>query len=169
MNSNLKISDQGIKLIQHFEGFLSEAKKDGEHYSIGWGHNGSDVKEGQKITKAQATILFKKDIAWVDKVIEDAVAVPLLQNEFDALASLIYNIGGPEFMKSKLVLKLNEGKRAEAADQFRKYRIFRHSINAGLIRRRATERAIFIGLPWTAAIKKGDEAYAAHKQGLQAS
>jgi lysozyme len=44
--------------------------------------------------------------------------VPLTQNQFDALVSLVFNIGGGAFRKSTLLKKLNAGDIQGAADQF---------------------------------------------------
>ncbi len=48
----------------------------------------------------------------------DPVAVPLTQNQFDALVSLIYNIGEGNFASSTLLKMLNAGNYRGAADQF---------------------------------------------------
>lgn len=165
----LNISAEGIKFIQTFEGFLPEAVLDGNHYSIGWGHNGPDVKPGQKITKAKATVLFTKDLEWVEDVIDNEVKVPLLQHEYDALASLIYNIGGPQFQESQLLKRLNAGDRIPAAAHFTRFNKFKGSVKAGLVRRRAAEKALFLGLSHTQALKKGDEEYGIYNQRVQAS
>ncbi len=46
------------------------------------------------------------------------MAVPLNQNQFDALVSLTYNIGTGAFNKSTVVKKLNASDIRGAADQF---------------------------------------------------
>ena len=51
----MKISDKGIELIKHFEGCELHAYKDIVGVvTIGYGHTGSDVAEGQTVTEEEA-------------------------------------------------------------------------------------------------------------------
>jgi lysozyme len=54
----------------------------------------------------------------VETTVNNLVKVPLTQNQFDALVSFVFNIGGGAFSKSTLLRKLNEKDYAGAADQF---------------------------------------------------
>lgn len=88
----MKISQEGIDLIKHFEGCCLKAYKDAGGYSIGYGHYGA--KAGDTITQAQAEEYLRQDIKWV----EDAVNAQdkiyhFNQNQFDALCSFTYNCG----------------------------------------------------------------------------
>lgn len=88
----MRISQEGIDLIKHFEGCVLKAYKDAGGYSIGYGHYGA--KAGDTITQAQAEEYLKQDIKWV----EDAVNAQdkiyhFNQNQFDALCSFTYNCG----------------------------------------------------------------------------
>jgi lysozyme len=77
-----------------------------------------------------------------------AVKVKLTQNQFDALVSLVYNIGPPNFNGSTLLRKLNAGDYAGAADQFlvwNKGRVGRKLVViSGLVNRRNAERQLFL-------------------------
>jgi len=105
----MKISKQGLDLIKGFEKFISEPYIDAVGKpTIGYGS--TYYLDGRKvtmqdffITEAQATILletiFEKDFA---KFIPQNVN----QNQFDAMASLIYNIGAGAFNGSTLRKKV---------------------------------------------------------------
>ena len=90
--------------------------------TIGVGHTSAagapKVTKGMKITAAQADEILSRDLAAVEAAVNGAVKVPLNQNEFDALVSLVFNIGSGAFKGSTLLRKLNGGDRAGAANQF---------------------------------------------------
>ncbi|MCR3282418.1 glycoside hydrolase family protein, partial [Salmonella enterica subsp. enterica serovar Mbandaka] len=74
------ISDNGLKFTAAFEQFRGtayKATKNEKYWTIGFGHYGPDVKEGQKITEGQGLILLNKDMAAAVKAV-DAAAHPSL-------------------------------------------------------------------------------------------
>lgn len=117
-------------------------------WTIGWGHT-KTARQGMVITEAQAEDLLRQDLAWVEDTIKRLVKVPLGQNQFDALASLIFNIGGAAFAKSTVLRKLNEGDYKGAADAFlmwdkqRDKQTGKMNKLRGLTIRRTEERALF--------------------------
>lgn len=112
-------------------------------WTIGWGHT-KGVYPGMKIDVTTAKKYFREDVAWVEKTIEDLVKVPLNQNQYDALASLIFNIGRTNFSKSTLLRKLNAKDYEGAANEFPRWRMQRGKVLRGLVRRRAEEMAYFL-------------------------
>ena len=61
----MNISNSGLNFIKKWEGgpWLTAKRFGSEKYlSIGYGHYGPDVLPGQKITKAEAEELLKKDV-----------------------------------------------------------------------------------------------------------
>ena len=76
--------------------------------------------------------------------VNSSVKVPINQNQFDALVSLAFNIGGPNFAGSTLVKKLNSGDPRGAADQFPRWKFADGKEMRGLVRRRAAERELFL-------------------------
>ena len=59
----MKISDKGIELIKHFEGCELHAYKDIVGVvTIGYGHTGSDVAEGQTVTEEEAEEILRKEL-----------------------------------------------------------------------------------------------------------
>lgn len=97
-------------IIEEFEGFSAQAYPDpltgGEPWTYGFGStkkaDGSPVKQGDFIEKEAARILLRD---WLIKYANPIIAtIPyrLTENQKQAIESLIYNIGGPAFKKSKL-------------------------------------------------------------------
>jgi len=105
----MKISKEGLELIKGFEKFMPKPYIDAVgKATIGYGNtyypDGKEVTmQDAPITEGQATVLletiFEKDFA---KFIPQNVN----QNQFDAMASLVYNIGTGAFFKSTLRKKV---------------------------------------------------------------
>jgi lysozyme len=68
----------------------------------------------------------------------------LNQNQYDALVSLVYNIGGTAFKKSTMYSMLLREQYEEAAKQFPLWDHAGGRVLAGLSRRRAVEKALFL-------------------------
>ncbi|HHQ6569478.1 TPA: lysozyme [Serratia fonticola] len=145
--SNLKTSQRGIALIKSFESLELKAYPDpatgDKPWTIGWGHT-KGVKPGDLITEQQAEALLTEDLAVFELTVNSSVKVPITQNQFDALVSLAFNIGGPNFAGSTLVKKLNAGDQRGAADQFPRWKLANGKEMRGLVRRRAAERELFL-------------------------
>ena len=88
--------------------------------TIGYGHTGSDVKEGSRVSREEAENLLTRDLERFEKDILKMVKVGLTQNQFDALVSFTYNVGSGALKTSTLLKKLNAGSYMEAADEFLK-------------------------------------------------
>ncbi|MGF7452579.1 lysozyme [Pasteurella bettyae] len=143
----LKTTESGRNFIKKEEGIRLIAYNDGVNiYTIGIGHtgyvDGIKIKPGMKITKEKAEALFIEDLSKIEEVINNAVIVPLNQNQFDALVSLVFNIGGGNFRKSTLLRKLNVKDYKGSAEQFLAWKY------AGgkpiLLSRRLREQAVFV-------------------------
>lgn len=91
------ISDNGLHFTaawEQFRGAAYRATPVEEHLTIGYGHYGSDVKPGQKITEGQALILLNKDMAAAVAVVDRCAHPSLTQSQFDAVVDLVFNAGG---------------------------------------------------------------------------
>lgn len=150
--NNFKTSSEGLRLIKNQEGFRENAYQNiingaADKITIGYGHtgllNGKPLKLSDKITKTEAEKLLKIDLASREKVINEAVKVPINQNQFDSLMSLTYNIGVGGFKNSTLLKKLNTGDYEGASKEFSKWNKVNGKVNLGLTRRRATETGLF--------------------------
>ncbi|MCU4327744.1 lysozyme [Acinetobacter johnsonii] len=145
----MHISPSGIDLICNFEGKRLAAYDDGVGvWTIGFGTtvypNGIKVKKGDTCTEVQAKAYMAHDLKKFETAVNNAVTVPLSQNQFDALVSLAYNIGTNAFSKSTLVKKLNVNDIRGAADQFDVWVNAGGKRMQGLVNRRTVEKALFL-------------------------
>lgn len=143
----MQVSENGKELIKKSEGFEDKAYPDpgtgGKPWTIGYGHTHS-VSKGDVITQAQAEQFLRDDLQPIYVTIETCVKVPLNQNQFDALCSFIFNVGGGNFAKSTLLKKLNAGDYAGAADEFLRWNKAAGKVLPGLDIRRSKERRLFL-------------------------
>lgn len=143
------LSDNGMKLLEQFEGLRLEAYLDSAGIAtIGYGTikypDGSKVKKGDKITKARAKEYKLHDLKEFENTVNTSVKVPLTQNQYDALVSLSYNIGSGAFNNSTLLKKLNSGDYKGAAEQFLVWNKVNSKKVQGLVNRREAERNLFL-------------------------
>jgi GH24 family phage-related lysozyme (muramidase)/murein DD-endopeptidase MepM/ murein hydrolase activator NlpD len=145
----LKTSEKGIQFIKDWEDFKSNHYNDSEGYcTIGYGHliekNKCEnitipIEFANGITEAKATELFKSRLVDFEKTIHNQVKVNLYQYEFDALVSLIFNIGSfspcPK-LKSNLDSANYEATVNEFSD-------ITNNGTSGLVKRRNAEINIF--------------------------
>ncbi len=144
----MKTSPMGIALIKSAEGLRLKAYPDpgtgGLPWTIGYGST-SGVTRNMVITEAQAEQMLAEDLMRFERIVERLVQVPLPQGQFDALVSFTYNVGEGNFAKSTLLRKLNSGDAAGAAEQFSRWVNAAGKVLPGLVKRRAAERAMFLG------------------------
>jgi len=142
--SNFSISENGVKMIEGFEGYSATAYPDpgtgGAPWTIGYGHTGG-VVPGETITRAQAEAYLKQDLSSAESAVRENVHVPLTQNQFDALVSLTYNVGPNGY--PSLLATLNRGDYAGAQRMFGDYVHAGGRVLPGLVSRRAQEAALF--------------------------
>lgn len=136
-------SQKGLDLIKSFEGLrLSAYKCPADAWTIGYGTT-AGVKEGQTITKELAENLLREDVGRFEQQVLRLVKAPLSQGQFDALVSFTYNLGAGNLSSSTLLRLLNAGLYDDAALQFQRWNKAGGKVLAGLVRRRAAERALF--------------------------
>lgn len=98
----MKISEAGIKLICKWEEFIPYAYVcPAGLWTIGYGHTGG-VKPTDKIDLAQGEVYLRKDLEIVERCL-NSLKLELNQNQYDALCSLIFNIGTGNFLRSTLL------------------------------------------------------------------
>ena len=149
VDSSSKIKN--VDLIKESEGLRLAAylPTANDVWTIGYGHT-KGVRKGQIITQAQAEEYLLQDLAWVSDCINKYVKVPISQNEYDALASFIYNIGESNFARSSVLRWLNAGNKQLAADSFllwnkqRNKRTGKLEVLNGLTKRRQKEKELFL-------------------------
>jgi GH24 family phage-related lysozyme (muramidase) len=143
----MKTSQNGVNLIKSFEGLVLHAYKPvstEKYWTIGFGHYGSDVREGSTVSKEEAEQLLKYDLGKYEYGVSQMVKVPLNTNQFDSLVSFAYNCGLEALRSSTLLKKLNAGDYKGAANEFSKWVNAGGKQLAGLVRRRAEEKALFL-------------------------
>lgn len=144
----MQISENGINKLKVEEGELLTGYKDSRGIpTVGVGHtgvvDGKPVAVGMVITKDKSSELLRSDLAWVEKSIATNVKAPLTQNQYDALCSLIFNIGPTAFANSTVLKRLNAGDYKGAADAFLMWKKAGNDLNI-LLPRRQRERALFL-------------------------
>lgn len=137
----MKISDKGIALIKEFEGLrLTTYKCAAGVKTIGYGHTGSDVYFGQRITEKEAENLLRADLARFERHVNSYdSAYGWTQNEFDALVSFAFNVGSIDQLtyngiRSKKMI----------ADKMLEYSKAGGKKISGLVARRQREREMFL-------------------------
>lgn len=152
------MSSDGLAILQYFESCRLEAywDADGKVWTIGWGDTGPDVVEGLRITQAEADERLRRRLAreFVPGVL-NVLTRPANQAQLDAMVDLAYNIGVSAFQGSTLVRLFNAGDVAGAAEQFPRWNKSGGKVLLGLRRRRAADRARFLGASGAEAIKIG--------------
>ncbi len=143
------ISEKGFSIIREAESLELQAYLDtGGVWSIGYGTikypNGVRVKKGDVCTRGQAEIWLKNDCLWVDACLDKHVKVAVSQNQFDALASFVYNIGETAFIKSTMLTLINNSNYSSAASQFDRWIYDNGKEIKGLVNRRQKEKALFL-------------------------
>src|ERR1700712_3918232 len=103
------------------EGLRLDAYRDAVGiWRIGVGHTAAAgppaVRDGPRLTRAEADALFAHDVERYAAVVREAVPAGLPEHAFDALVSLCFNIGPAAFLRSTVLRRLRLGDRAGAAD-----------------------------------------------------
>ena len=150
----MKISENGLKLIEQFEGLrltAYKATKRDKYYTIGYGHYGADVKQGMTISEAQAEAYLRQDVKEAENAVNKYAGYVWNQNEFDALVSFAYNTGSIDHLT-------NNGRRSieRISAKIPEYVYSGGVKQAGLVRRRAAEKALF-DTPVTSAVDTGEK------------
>ena len=140
----MKLSAAGLAALCHEEGFVGHVYQDQVGVpTIGYGHAIRPGESYWTLTEPQARELLALDVRWSEDALTRLVRVPLTQPQWDALVSLVFNIGAEHFATSTLLKLLNVSDYAGAADQFTVWRMGGGKVLPVLVARRARERAMF--------------------------
>lgn len=139
------IGEAGLALIKRFEGCRLTAYKavpTEKYWTIGWGHYGPDVEEGQTITQAEADRLLTEDCQRFADAVDDPQNCPLTDrlnaNQRDALIAFTFNCG-----VGRLRTLCKKRSLPEIRDAMALYNRGGGKKLPGLVRRRAAEQALF--------------------------
>jgi lysozyme len=145
----MKTSDNGIRFIARWEGFSPTAYMDkNDGWTIGYGTLIDTEQEfyliNSTISKEKALELKKRDIGRFEAAVRGQVTAPINQNQFDALVSLVYNIGPGNFQDSTVLKRINRidtKKRIKEAWEW--WNKDDGKVVQGLINRREAETALY--------------------------
>lgn len=143
--SGYVLSDETIELIKKYEGYKSEAYSDVVGvWTIGYGNtyyeDGTRVKEGDEITRAQAEKLLRHTVNDFASEVDSVLKVHLNKCQFGALVSFTYNVGISALKRSTLLKKVNANPNdAGIALEFGKWVKAGGKTYPGLVRRREEE------------------------------
>lgn len=143
----MDISTDGLSLIKSFEGLcLTAYRCQAGVLTIGYGHT-ANVKIGDSISQQTADSYLMCDLHRTQMFINKFVRAELNQNQYDALCSLVFNIGVGNFERSTLLKKLNNNDFVGAANEFSCWNKIRKNgelvVSNGLIKRRYEEQQLF--------------------------
>ena len=144
----MKTSKNGIKFLVREEGSRLKAYQDSRGiWTIGVGHTSAagppKVTPSLKITKEEEETILLRDLKEAEEGILKLLKVSVNQNEFDALVSLVHNIGIPQFTGSSVLRLLNKNDRTGAANAFLLWKKAGKDLNI-LLARRKRERELFL-------------------------
>jgi lysozyme len=142
----MKMNAAGLALIKASEGLrLTAYRCPAGVLTIGYGHTGSDVEAGQKITKQQAEALLASDLVTFERTVgKCAVEADTSINQFSAMVSLAYNIGLKAFQSSSVLRLHRLGDHTRAADAFLMWNKGGGKVLPGLVTRRMKERELYL-------------------------
>lgn len=137
----MKIGQAGIDLIKQHEGCrLTAYRCPAGVWTIGYGHTGSDVKEGLTIAPVKAEQLLKSDLAKFEKHVQNFDSkYHWNQNEFDALVSFAFNVGSINQLTANKTRT-----KAQIAQAMLLYNKANGKVLPGLTKRRQAERKLFL-------------------------
>lgn len=144
-----RVLEMAADVADDFEGFSSTPYLcPAKVWTIGYGstrdHAGHRViRSTPAITREAAHLLMIRDLRSALQCINSLVRVNLDPVEEAALISFIYNVGEGAFAKSTLLRKINADDLIGAGAEFAKWNQGGGKVLAGLVRRRAAERALF--------------------------
>lgn len=139
----MKISNNGLQQIIKREGVILHAYQDSVGvWTIGTGHTSAAgppaVGPGLSISRADNDTILARDLAPIEREAAQYIKVPVTQNQYDAIISIVFNVG-PKFWHSTTIQKLNQKDYHGAAEA-----IMQWSKPPEIIGRRRTEQKQFL-------------------------
>ena len=105
----MEASEILIEQIKAFEGLRLESYRDAAGVlTIGYGHTGSDISEGDRISEYWAMELLRNDLGAAEAAVR-RLHVARTQGQFDALVSFVFNLGIGRLQGSTLLKVIREG------------------------------------------------------------
>lgn len=142
--SALSISVAGIQFIQRAEGVRYTAYPDVGGVPTICSGSTRAVRLGQTATPGECEVRLAEDSTYAGKAIARLVTHVLTQQQYDALVSLVFNIGPTAFQKSTLLRKLNSGQCHAVGAEFLRWDRVKGKRIPGLSTRRAKESTLWL-------------------------
>jgi GH24 family phage-related lysozyme (muramidase) len=149
----MQLSDNGLRLIASFEGFVDHLYDDpAGHCTIGYGHlvhtgrcdgRTSESLYAGTVSQGYGLMVLRADVLRFEDCVNRLVIRTLNQNRFDALVSFAFNIGCSAFEASTLLRKLNNGEYHRVCDELMLWVHGGGNVLPGLVRRREAECELF--------------------------
>ena len=140
----MKTSEAGIEIIKRFEGFSPIPYLCPAGYNtIGYGHLIKQDEVFESITLTEAEELLIKDLRKAENTVKQLIYQPLNENQFSALVSFVYNLGGGALQASTLRIKLNRDGVEGLEGEFLKWVYAGGRKLRGLLNRRIAEAKLF--------------------------
>lgn len=143
---SLVLSAAGIAGLIAHEGMVTEVYLDPVGIpTVCAGHTATVTKAdvGRRVGADVCASLLREDTSTAVAAVRRGVAVPITQEQFDALVSFTFNVGAGAFESSTLLRKLNAGDCLGAGAEFSRWIKAGGRVLPGLVKRRADERAMF--------------------------
>ncbi len=140
------LTDDAINMLKKRESVSLEPYWDVKHWAIGYGHMLTHRYQfGERITQEKAEELLRDDLKNREKVVKDAIKVPLTLSMYGALISYAYNTGSTGFRNSDVVAAINNREYNKAAEIMKRSKVHDPSskYHKGLLRRRSEESTFF--------------------------
>lgn len=114
--------------------------------TIGYCHiikTGDKLSTIEKISKKEAKALLERELSKISKRLLKELTVEINQNQFDAIVSLVYDVGIRSIIASGMIDKLNKGNILEVSVMFRKWSRYKKRPIYQLIKSRQMEMKLF--------------------------
>lgn len=147
----MNIGERGISLIKSFEKLRLTAYKPtpNDVWTVGYGST-KDVEPGMTITEEEADERLLLDLHDAETCVRKrCTGINITQGQYDAMVSLVFNIGCGNFSGSTVLRKLLDGDDDGACEAFLMWIKQKNKKTgaletlAGLTRRRLEEQALF--------------------------
>lgn len=139
----MNISQNGLDFIKHWEGFSATAYQDSAGvWTVGYGHTRSVNEQTLPLSEEAAEDLLREDLVIPQISVNHLITVPLTQNQYDALVSLVFNAGQLPLYKT-LGTELNAGRYKLAEAEFQRWCHAGGVPVKGLLDRRMAEAELF--------------------------
>ncbi len=151
--SEMKVSEEAILFIKNWEGFSKHPYKDGNQYTVGYGTRCPDdlvahyMEVG--ITEEEAQLLLDQLLAGFESHVNafiDKHELTFTQQQFDAIISLVFNVGSNWLTKGETLVQAltNDVSENEFLFAMTIYSISNGVRSKGHIMRRLTEANIYL-------------------------